>query len=105
MRTIELLREELATMLAESPLPPAAPSDLSFEPVDVSPRARKMRAVIRIADMYGWHSAITHFLDMKGTPYLFDLTDPQLDDLVDRMNGYVDAAETGSSLPDCFPAY
>lgn len=63
-----------------------------------------MRSIIRIADMYGWHSAITHFLDLKGVPYMSDLTLPQLDDLLDRMHGYVDAAETGSSLPDCLPA-
>lgn len=104
MDVMELLREDLANLLAESPLPPAAPPDLTMEPVDVSPRAKKMRAIVRIAEMYGWNSAITHFLETKNTAYLFDLTDPQLDDLLDRMHGYVDAAETGASLPDCLPA-
>ncbi|KRG47372.1 hypothetical protein ARC20_03325 [Stenotrophomonas panacihumi] len=104
MDAITLLREELTAMLADSPLPPSAPGELMHPPVDMSPAARKMRAIVRIADMYGWHSAITHFLDMKGTSYLTDLTLPQLDDLLGRMHGYVDAAETGSSLPDCLPA-
>lgn len=93
----------LALELAAA-MPPASPADVDVRPVDLSPRAKKMRAITRIADMYGWHSAITHFLEMKGVPYLSDLTNPQLEDLLDRMHGYVDAAETGSSLPDCLPA-
>lgn len=101
---VALLREELATMLAEAPLPPAATEQL-HPPVDMSPRAQKMRAIVRIANIYGWHEAITHFLDTKGVPYLSDLTLPQLDDLLARMNGYVDAAETGCSLADCLPAF
>ena len=91
-------------MLAESPLPPAA-SDELHTPVDVSPRAQKMRAIVRIANIYGWHEAITHFLSTKSVSYLSDLTLPQLDDLLERMNGYVDAAETGCSLVDCLPAF
>lgn len=105
MDAIALLREELATMLADSPLQPIEPPDQAFPPVDVSPRARATRAILRIADMYGWHSAITHFLETKGTPYLSDLTLPQLHDLLGRMEGYVDAAETGASLADALPAY
>lgn len=81
------------------------PAGVDYAPVDVSPRAKKMRAIIRIADAHGWHSAITHFLETKGTSYLSDLTDPQLDDLLGRMDGYVDAAEVGASLTDCLPAY
>ncbi|WP_369913918.1 hypothetical protein AB8810_12890 [Xanthomonas sp. NCPPB 3005] len=105
MDTIAMLREDLATMLAESNLPPAHAVETLHPPLDMSPRAKKMRAIVRIADMYGWHSAITHFLDMKSAPYLSDLTAPQLDDLLDRMHGYVDAAETGSSIADYLPAH
>lgn len=105
MDTIALLREELATMLAESPLPPLETPDQAFPPVDVSPRARTTRAILRIADLYGWQSAIVHFLETKGVSYLSDLTNPQLDDLLDRMNGYVDAAEMGCSIEGCLPAY
>ncbi len=104
MDTIALLREDLAAMLADSPLPPLETPDVAFPPVDVSPRAITTRAILRIADMYGWHSAITHFLETKGVSYLADLTPPQLDDLHDRMRGYIDAAETGCSLEDCLPA-
>lgn len=99
-----MLRDELAAILAEAPCPPAMPLDIEFPAVDVSPRARKMRAVMRIANTYGWHSAITHFLESRAVSYLSDLTPPQLDDLLGRMHGYVDAAETGASLPDCLPA-
>jgi hypothetical protein len=42
---------------------------------------------------------------MKDAEYISDLTDPQLDDLLDRMNGYVDAASMGCSLADSLPAY
>ena len=72
--------------------------------MDVSERAQKMRDILYIANAYGWQSAIVHFLSSRGRSYLSDLTDPQLDDLLDRMRGYVDAAETGSSLADCLPA-
>ena len=44
------------------------------------------------------------FLESRGQSHIADLTDPQLDDLLDRMNGYVDAAEMGCSLADCLPA-
>lgn len=99
-----LLRDELASILAEAALPQQMPVDIQFTPIDVSPRAKKMRAILRIADTYNWRSAITHFLETRNTPYLSDLTMPQLDDLLGRMNGYVDAAETGCSLADCLPA-
>lgn len=93
----------LALELAAS-LPPPPPPNLGLQPIDVSWRAKTIRTIIRIAEQHQWRDAITMFLEMKGVPYLSDLTDPQLDDLLDRMHGYVDAAETGSSLADCLPA-
>lgn len=99
-----MLRDELASILSEAALPARVPPDLEHPPVDVSPRARTTRAILRIADQYGWRSAITHFLDSRGVTYLSDLSMPQLEDLLDRMHGYVDAAETGCSLEDCLPA-
>ncbi len=62
-----------------------------------------MHQIMTIANAHGWQIAITHFLITRGKPYLSDLTDPQLDDLLDRMHGYVDAAETGCSLEHCLP--
>jgi len=104
-----LLCEELASILADSPPAPSPPPrpmphDLYFPPIDVSPRAKMMRAILRIADRHGWQSAIVHFMETRNVSHLSDLTDPQLADLFDRMEGYVDAAETGSSLADCLPA-
>lgn len=102
-----LLRDELAAIISEAS--PGAIWTVSTDdlpaPLDGSPRARKMRAIMRIADSRGWRSAIVHFLDMKGVSHMTELTPPQLDDLLERMNGYVDAAETGCSLADCPPAH
>lgn len=72
--------------------------------VDVSPRAQAMHEIMCIANAHNWQIAVRHFLMTKGVGYLSDLSDPQLDDLLDRMHGYVDAAEMGASLPDCLPA-
>ena len=98
--TLKSLALELAAAMPPSPLD----SDPTGPVLDQSPRARRMRAITRIADRHSWHCAITHFLDTRGASYMSDLTDPQLEDLLDRMEGYVDAAETGSSLSDCLPA-
>ena len=69
-------------------------------PLEQSTRARMIRAINRIAQRYPWgKGAVEHFLDLKGGGYLADLTDPQLDDLHDRMQGYVDAAEMGCDFP------
>ncbi|WP_162405142.1 hypothetical protein [Pseudoxanthomonas jiangsuensis] len=97
--------KSLALELAAAMPPAPSPADIDLPPVDVSPRARTMRAIVHIADQYDWRSAITHFLDSRGVSYLSDLSDVQLDDLLDRMRGYVDAAEIGASLVDCLPAH
>ena len=87
-------------------LPPAPPAtEPRPVPVDLSERACVTRAIQRIADAHGWQSAITHFLETRGVEYMSDLSILQLHDLLDRMKGYVDAAETGCSLADCLPAY
>lgn len=97
---LKTLAIELAAAL------PPAPTDTTIgSPLDLSPRAKKIRSIQRIADAHGWHSAITHFLDMKDAYYLSDLSEPQLEDLLGRMRGYVDAAEMGCSLADALPAY
>lgn len=93
----------LALELAAA-MPPTPPADIDFPAVDVSRRAIKMTKVIRIAHAYNWPDAIPHFLRSRGVSHLFDLSDTQLDDLEDRMDGYVDAAMTGCSLADCLPA-
>ncbi|TAA12440.1 hypothetical protein EA658_09985 [Pseudoxanthomonas winnipegensis] len=99
----EFLREEIAAILAEAPVPVVG-VETGLSPLDTSPRARKIRAILRIAIQYNWPDAVPHFLDTKGVASILDLTQPQLDDLLSRMDGYVDAAETGCSLPDCLPA-
>ena len=83
--------------------PSRLPDWTTFQAVDVSERALKMHKIMVIANTYSWQIAVTHFLMTKGVPYLSDLTGPQLDDLLDRMHGYVDAAETGACLEDALP--
>ena len=94
----------LALEIAASLPPPPAPVAVEYPPVDVSPRCVKMSNIIRIAQIYGWPDAIPHFLRSRGVSHLSDLSDAQLDDLEDRMDGYVDAVMTGASLADCAPA-
>ena len=72
--------------------------------LDTSPRAVQTRAILRIAQSYGWQGAVAHFMDTRGVAYLSDLTDPQLEDLHDRMLGYVDGAMTGCDPVDSLPA-
>lgn len=85
-------------------LPPAAPPEPSERPLDLSPRAKNLRAIQRIADTYGWQSAIVRFLDRTAAAYLSDLNNRQVEELLDQMQRYVDAAEVGASLPECLPA-
>jgi hypothetical protein len=68
-------------------------------PLEQSARARMVRAINRIALHHGWGRAVEHFLDQKQAGQLADLTDPQLEDLHGRMQGYVDAAQMGCDLP------
>lgn len=69
--------------------------------LDQSQRGRLTRAISRIALRYPWgRTAVEHFLDLKGVGFVADLTDPQLDDLHSRMQGYVDAAEMGCDLDE-----
>ena len=96
---LKTLAIELAAAMPATPL-----CDIDFPSVDVSPRAVKMTRIIRIANTYNWPDAIPHFLRSRGVSNILDLTDAQLEDLEDRMDGYVDAAMTGCSLADCLPA-
>ena len=105
-RDLHLVGSESKQLVEQEPdEAPPLPDWTTAKPIDVSPRAQKMHAIMAIANSYNWRIAITHFLLLKGVPYLSDLTDPQLDDLHDRMLGYVDAAETGCSLEGYLPAY
>lgn len=81
-----------------------AAEQLSAPALDPSPRARMQREILRIAQTHQWQGAIAHFLDTRGVAYMSDLSDPQLEDLHDRMLGYLDAAETGCDSIDSLPA-
>ena len=75
----------------------------SFQPIplDTSPRGIAIRAINRISAAFSWGpQAITMFLDTKRVGNLADLTDPQLDDLHERMLAYEDSAMNGYGPPD-----
>ena len=73
-------------------------------PLDTSHKARLCRKIQRIADRHRWQVAIDDFLDKKGVGCLESLTEPQLEDLMGRMEGYLDAAHQGCDMPDDLPA-
>lgn len=70
-------------------------------PMEQTPRARMRRTVDRIASRFPWGpDTVAHFLDTRGATYVNDLSDPQLEDLCDRMLAYEDSAVNGWSSPD-----
>lgn len=73
--------------------------------LDTSPRATQIRAILRIAQNYGWQSAVAQFLDAHGVGAIAHLPDDLLEALHHRMEAYVDAAMTGCSPKDILPAY
>lgn len=77
---------------------------LAPAPIEQTERARQVRAINRIAMRYRWEGAIAHFLDTKGVGYVADLSDPQVDDLHGRMEGYLEAAMAGCDMDDEIPA-
>lgn len=82
-----------------------AAEQLSPPVLDTSPRATQVRAILRIAQTYGWQSAVAAFLDSNGAAYLADLSDAQLEELHKRMCSYVDSAMTGCDSLDSLPAF
>lgn len=94
-----LLRDQIAEILSEEAPPPPRPDDVVE--ADISPMAMQKRAILRIAEAYPWGiSAVRHFLDLRTAACLSDLTMPQMDDLLERMQAYKDAADNGFSSPD-----
>ena len=70
-------------------------------PLEQTPRARMTRSINHIAAAFSWGpQAITLFLDARGAGYIADLSDPQLEDLHERMLAYEDAAMNGYGPPD-----
>lgn len=65
-----------------------------------------IRAINHIATRFQWGpQAVTMFLDTRGAAYVADLTDPQLEDLHERMLAYEDAAMNGYGPPDAPAAW
>lgn len=102
---LEAMRANQATFESEAWRALQGDQQAPPPPLDMAPAAVLIRRINRIALSYGWQSAVAHYLDTRGVGYLADLTLPQLEDLADRLDGYVDAAVHGHSIPDELPAY
>lgn len=85
---------------------PQSPQELGVTPfLEQTPRARLIRQITRIANRWGWWSAVVEpFLDDSQAPSLADLTQEALETLLERLNRYVDAAHTACDFADCPPA-
>lgn len=69
-------------------------------PLEQTPRARQRRTVDRIAGWYSWGpETVQHFLDKRGVSHVYELSDPQLEDLHDQMLAFEDSAANGWSSP------
>ena len=108
------LRNLLSSMEARPAASPESEAWRTFQhfqsfqplPLDQTPRARKIRAINHIATRFQWGpQAVTMFLDTRGAAFVADLTEPQLDDLHERMAAYEDAAMNGYGPPDAPPAW
>lgn len=82
-----------------------AAEQLAPPALDTSPRAIQTRAILRIAQTYGWQSAVARFMDAHRASYLGDLNDSQLEALHQRMCSYVDSAMTGCDTDESLPAF
>ena len=70
-------------------------------PLEQTPRARMRRTVDRIAGRFAWGpETVQHFLDKRGACAVYELSDPQLEDLHGQMLAYEDSAMHGCSSPD-----
>lgn len=103
------LRNLLSNISARPPASPESEAWRSFQhaqtyqapPLDQSERARAIRAINRIAVQFSWgQQAVTMFLDTRGAGYIADLSEPQLQDLHERMLAYEDATMNGYGPPD-----
>lgn len=72
-------------------------------PLDTSIEARMRRRIQFLADRYRWQIAIDTFLDDRGVASMEQLAEPQLADLLSRMEGHLDAAMHGCDMPDDLP--
>lgn len=103
------IRNLLSNISARPPASPESEAWRTFQvfqshqapPLEQTARARMIRAVNRIAAQFSWGpQAITIFLDTRGAGYIADLSEPQLEDLHERMLAYEDASMNGYGPPD-----
>jgi hypothetical protein len=120
-----LLRDELTELLSEyaqkkrvAAAPIAAPASTArgfdwFDwnnacnsvPEEQTPRARKERAVLRIAMYYPWgQTEVQRLLDRSAAETVSDLSGAALDRLFDHMRALEDSAQSGCEMPEVPPA-
>jgi hypothetical protein len=99
-----LLREEIASIIAEE-MPNAASDDTADLPVVIqSPRARAIRRIAEISNSRGWQIEITRALDRHAASYVDDLPDNVVIALRDRMEYLEECVQCACDPDDAPPA-
>jgi hypothetical protein len=118
-----LLRDELTELLSEyarknRAVPAATPanpargfdwfdwnSTCNSAPQEQTARARKERAVLRIAMYYPWgQTEVQRLLDRNNAVTVSDLSGAALERVYERMRALEDSAQSGCEMPEAPPA-
>jgi hypothetical protein len=73
-------------------------------PLDMSPRAKAQREIMRIASWYGWGGEIERALDAAGEASMSGLSMRQMDQLLGRMVRLEHCIQEGCDPADAPPA-
>ena len=112
-RVLEDIEDAAAKKRAAAQEAPESQARRAFElyefnagmvPLEQTPRARAEREILRIAWTYGWQPAVSRYLDAQAAPSLSALTDDQVEQLLERMQRYLDCAMTAGDFDEALPA-
>ena len=73
--------------------------------LDQSPKARKLREIFRIANLYGWQLEIEKAMDDAHVILITHMSDEKIEALHHRLLHLKDCLDCGGSSPDSHAAY
>jgi len=101
----DMLREELATIIAEElAVLPDKDTLIDLPMLIQSPRARAVRRISEIANSRGWQIEVARVLDRYHASYVDDLTDDAVIALRDRMEYFEECVQCACDPDDAPPA-